>query len=175
MYYNCSTIVLQFVVVPVGGRARYLLGQDVPLEGGGGRAEGVRDGDRVRGQGAELDVHVVVGVGAADGRDALAGLALGGEGVGAGAISGGHVPGHRLEVEPELADVIGHLGDGINAGASGGGRVGAGVAGVPDVAGVGGDGGGAGGGGDDTADSWWWGRLKAAIYTRVLSGITSAF
>ena len=103
---------------------------------------------------------MVVGVGAADRGEALAGGAEGREGVGAGAVGGGDVARHRLEVEAELADVVGDLGDGVNTGAGGGGGVGAGVARVPDVAGVGGEGGGAGRGGDDAANSWWRGRVR---------------
>ena len=62
-----------------------------------------------------------------------------------------HEPGEGLEVQPQLADVVRDLADGVLAGAGRGG-VGAGVARVPDVGGVGGDGGPAGGGRDDAAD-----------------------
>ena len=54
--------------------------------------------------------------------------------------------------EPQLADVVGHFSNSEGAGASVRGSVCAGVARVPDVRGVGGDGGPAGGGGDDAAD-----------------------
>ena len=62
-----------------------------------------------------------------------------------------HEPGEGLEVQPQLADVVRDLADGVLA-APGRGGVGAGVSRVPDVGGVGGDGGPAGGGGDDAAD-----------------------
>ena len=54
--------------------------------------------------------------------------------------------------KPQLADVVGHFSNSEGAGASVRGSVGAWVARVPDVGGVGGDGGAAGGGGDDAAD-----------------------
>jgi len=46
-----------------------------------------------------------------------------------------------LEIQSQLANIIRNLADGVGAGASAGGAVGAGVVGVPDVGGVGGDGG----------------------------------
>ena len=56
------------------------------------------------------------------------------------------------DLEPQLADVVGHFSNSEGAGASVRGSVCAGVARVPDVRGVSGDGGPAGGGGDDAAD-----------------------
>ena len=108
---------------------------------------------------------MVVGVGPADGGDALAGLAEGSEGVGARAGGRSDVAGHRLEVQAELADVIRDLGDGVGAGACGGGGVSARVAGVPDVAGVGGDASPAGGGGHDAADTEAGGTVASARAT----------
>ena len=55
------------------------------------------------------------------------------------------------DLEPQLADVVGHFSNSEDAGASSSWSEGAGVARVPDVGGVGGDGGPAGGGGDDAA------------------------
>ena len=55
-----------------------------------------------------------------------------------------------LEIQPQLAHILRHLDDGAGAGAGAGGAVGAGVAEIPDVGGVGGDGGTACGGGDYT-------------------------
>ena len=52
-----------------------------------------------------------------------------------------------------MADIIRLLAEGVGAGGGTGGRVAAGVARVPDVGGVGGDGRAAGGGVDHTADS----------------------
>ena len=53
---------------------------------------------------------VIVGVGAADGGRILAGLPRRREAVGAGARRRGRQePGERLEVEPQLAHVRGHL------------------------------------------------------------------
>ena len=52
-----------------------------------------------------------------------------------------HEPGEGLEVQPQLTDVVGHLAEGVCAGGGTGGGVAAGVVGVPDVGGVGGDGG----------------------------------
>ena len=57
------------------------------------------------------------------------------------------------DLEPQLADVVGHFSNSEDAGASSSWSEGAGVARVPDVRGVGGDGGVAGGGGDDAADT----------------------
>ena len=94
---------------------------------------------------------MVVSVGAADAGRVLASLASSSHVVRAGANgSGGGKPGEGLEVKPQLADVIGHLVEGEGTGASCGGGVGAGVVGVPDVCGVGGDGGAAGGSGNNT-------------------------
>ena len=56
------------------------------------------------------------------------------------------------DLEPQLADVVGHFSNSEDAGASSSWSEGAGVSRVPDVGGVGGDGGVAGGGGDDAAD-----------------------
>ena len=56
------------------------------------------------------------------------------------------------DLEPQLADVVGHFSNSEDAGASSSWSEGAGVARVPDVGGVGGDGGPTGGGGDDAAD-----------------------
>ena len=53
---------------------------------------------------------MIVGVGAADGGRVLAGLPRRREAVGAGASPRGRQePGERLEVEPQLAHVRGHL------------------------------------------------------------------
>ena len=52
---------------------------------------------------------------------------------------GGGEPGECLEIQPELADIIRLLAEGVGAGGGTGGRVAAGVARVPDVGGVGGD------------------------------------
>ena len=94
---------------------------------------------------------VVSSVGATDDRGVLAGLASSSHVVRASANgSGGGKPGEGLEVKPQLADVIGHLVEGEGAGASCGGGVGAGVVGVPDVGGVGGEGASTGGGVDNT-------------------------
>ena len=62
-------------------------------------------------------------------------------------------PRECLKVQPELADVIRDLVEGVGAGGGTGGRVAAGVSRVPDVGGVGGDGGATGGGVDHTAHS----------------------
>ena len=56
------------------------------------------------------------------------------------------------EEEPQLTDVVRALSYSEGASSPSGRRVCAGVARVPDVRGVGGDGGAAGGGGDDAAD-----------------------
>ena len=66
---------------------------------------------------------------------------------------GSHEPSECLEVQPELTDVVRDLVEGVGAGRGTGGRVAAGVARVPDVGGVGGDGGATSGGVDHTADS----------------------
>ena len=42
---------------PVRSRARYLLRQDVPLEGGGGRPQRVRHRHRVRRRRAKFNIH----------------------------------------------------------------------------------------------------------------------
>jgi len=59
---------------------------------------------------------------------------------------------HGLEVNPELADIIGALGHLDLAAAGGGGGVGAREIRVPDIACVGRDGGATGGGGDDATN-----------------------
>ena len=68
---------------------------------------------------------------------------------GTGAVH--HEPREGLEVQSELTDVVGHLVDGEGAGGGAAGFVPAGVGGVPDVGGVGGDRGATAGGGDDAA------------------------
>ena len=74
-----------------------------------------------------------------------------GQGVVAVSSSGrGGEPGESLEVQPELADIVRLLAEGVGAGGGAGGGVAAGVARVPDVGGVGGDGGATCGGVDDT-------------------------
>ena len=94
---------------------------------------------------------MVVSVGATDAGRVLASLTSSSHVVRAGANrSGGGKPGEGLEVKPQLADVIGHLVEGEGAGASCGGGVGAGVVGVPDVGGVGGEGASTGGCVDNT-------------------------
>ena len=65
----------------------------------------------------------------------------------------GGEPGECLEIQPELTDIIRLLAEGVGAGGGTGGRVAAGVARVPDVGGVGGDGRATGGGVDHTAHS----------------------
>ena len=62
-------------------------------------------------------------------------------------------PRECLEVQPELADVSRDLVEGEGAGGGAGGRVAAGVARVPHVGGVGGDGRATGGAVDHTAHS----------------------
>ena len=94
---------------------------------------------------------VVSSVGATDDRRVLASLSSSSHVLRAGTNgSGGGKPGEGLEVKPQLADVIGHLVEGEGTGASCGGGVGAGVVGVPDVGGVGGEGAATGGGVDNT-------------------------
>ena len=65
----------------------------------------------------------------------------------------GGEPGECLEVQPELTYVIRDLVEGVGAGGGTGCRVAAGVARVPDVGGVGGDGRATGGAVEHTADS----------------------
>ena len=65
----------------------------------------------------------------------------------------GGKPGECLEVQSELADIVRLLAEGVGAGGGAGGRVAAGVARVPHVGGVGGDGRATGGGVDHTAHS----------------------
>ena len=62
-------------------------------------------------------------------------------------------PRECLEVQSELTDVSGDLVEGEGAGGGAGGRVAAGVARVPHVGGVGGDGRATGGAVEHTADS----------------------
>ena len=77
-----------------------------------------------------------------------------GQGVVTGSSGGGGGKTREcLEVQSELADVSGDLVEGVGTGGGTGGRVAAGVARVPDVGGVGGDGRATGGGVDHTADT----------------------
>ena len=95
---------------------------------------------------------MVSGVGPADCWRILPRLARHGEAVSADGTGGvDHEPGEGLEVQPELADVVGDLLDGEGAGGGTAGLVAAGVGGVPDVGRVGGDRGATAGGGDDAA------------------------
>ena len=94
---------------------------------------------------------VISSVGPTDDRRVLASLSSSSHVVRTGTNgSGGGKPREGLEVKPQLADVIGHLVEGEGTGASCGGGVGAGVVGVPDVGGVGGEGAATGGGVDNT-------------------------
>ena len=95
---------------------------------------------------------MVAGVGATDGGGVHVSSSSHGQGVLAGSV-GFRKSRHGLEVQPQLADVVGHLGEGVGTGGGTGGRVAAGIARVPDVGGVGGDSAATGGGGDHTAYS----------------------
>jgi len=139
---------------PPGGRAGDLPGQDVEtlLSADTSRPIGQSYLGGVCRGGSELSVHVVSGVGSADCWRILPRLARHGEAVSADGTGGvDHEPGEGLEVQPELADVVGDLLDGEGAGGGTAGLVAAGVGGVPDVGRVGGDRGAAAGGGDDAA------------------------
>jgi len=96
---------------PVRSRAGYLLRQDIPLEGGGGRPQGVRHRHRVRRRRAKFNVHVVVGVGATDGWKSLSSFAFGGQIIRTFSFGGGHEARHRLEVKAELANIRGYFGN----------------------------------------------------------------
>ena len=91
---------------------------------------------------------------ATDGGRVDSSLSRHGQGVVAVSSSGrGGEPGESLEVQPELADIVRLLAEGVGAGGGAGGGVAAGVARVPDVGGVGGDGGATCGAVDDTTHS----------------------
>ena len=127
-------------------------------------------------------ITVVSSVGPADGGRVDTGLTRSSKTVSAGTSRRRHSthsePGERLEVKskgghyndwslvnnqrkhfrsfqhsPQLTDIVRDFVDGEDTCSPSGGGVGAGVARVPDVRGVGGDGGPAGGGGDDAAHS----------------------
>ena len=65
----------------------------------------------------------------------------------------GVVTSHRLEIQPQLTHVITDLVDSVGACARTAGGVRAGIAGIPDVGGVGGDDAATGGAVDHTADT----------------------
>ena len=68
-------------------------------------------------------------------------------------VTASHHARESLKIQPQLTNVIRHLADGVLARPGAAHSVGAGVARVPDVGGVGGDGGATSGGADDAADS----------------------
>ena len=110
---------------------------------------------------------------ATDGGRVHACLPSHGEGViAASSGGGGGEPRECLEVQPELADVSRDLVEGVGAGGGTGGRVAAGVARVPDVGGVGGDGRATGGGVDHAADTET--SSAVSISTAALSGALRA-
>ena len=89
-----------------------------------------------------LQLTVIAGVGPTDGGRVHASLSSHGQSVVTRPGSGrGRESREGLEVQPQLTDVVGHLAEGVCAGGCTGGGVAAGVVGVPDVGGVGGDGG----------------------------------
>ena len=95
---------------------------------------------------------MVARVGSTDSWRIFAGLSRGFKLVCADPSSGCCVASHGLEVKSQLTDVARQLADRCGAGApSAGGSNTTGVARVPDVGVVGGEGGATGGGGDDTA------------------------
>ena len=101
-----------------------------------------------------LQLTVIACVSAADGGRVHSCLSSHGQGVVAGSCGGrGGKPGESLEVQSELADIVRLLAEGVGTGGGAGGRVAAGVARVPHVGGVGGDGRATGGGVEHTADS----------------------
>ena len=94
---------------------------------------------------------VIVCVGSTDARGVLPRFSSRSKGVSAGAsVGGGGEARECLEVQSELADIIWGFVDGELTCSSAGGGVGAGVVGVPDVGGVGGDAGATWGGGNHT-------------------------
>ena len=96
---------------------------------------------------------MVASVGSTDSWRIFARLSRGFKLVCADPSSGCCVASHGLEVKSQLTDVARQLADRCGAGApSAGGSDTTGVARVPDVGVVGGEGGATGGGGDDTAD-----------------------
>ena len=93
---------------------------------------------------------MIAGVGSTDARGVLSSLSSSSEVVIAGASSCCGKSRESLEIQPQLANVIRNLADGVGTGTSTGGCIWAGVVWIPDVGGVGGDGGAACGGGDYT-------------------------
>ena len=101
-----------------------------------------------------LQLTVIACVRATDGGRVHPCLSSHGQGVVAvSSGGGGGKPGECLKVQSELADIVRLLAEGVGAGGGAGGRVAAGVARVPDVGGVGGDGGATRGAVDDTTHS----------------------
>ena len=98
-----------------------------------------------------LQLTVIACVSATDGRRVHPCLSSHGQGVVAG--SSGDRGGKCLKVQSKLADIVRLLAEGECAGGGTGGRVAAGVARVPHVGGVGGDGRATGGAVEHTADS----------------------
>ena len=80
-------------------------------------------------------------VGPTDVRGVLSSLSSSSEVVIAGTSSCCGKSRKSLEIQPQLANVIRNLADGVGTGTSTGGSVGARIVGVPDVGRVGGDGG----------------------------------
>ena len=101
-----------------------------------------------------LQLTVIACVSATDGGRVHSCLSSHGQGVVAGSSGGrGGKPGESLEVQSELADIVRLLAEGVGTGGGAGSRVAAGVARVPHVGGVGGDGRATGGAVDHTAHS----------------------
>ena len=110
---------------------------------------------------------------ATDGGGVDSSLSRHGQGVVAVSSSGrSGEPGESLKVQPELADIVRLLAEGVGAGGGTGGCVAAGVSRVPDVGGVGGDGSATGGGVDHTAHSKPSGTVP--VSTTALSGALRA-
>jgi len=111
-------------------------------------------GDSVGGSCPKFSVHVIACVSSTDRRRIHPSLSSHGQGVIARPGSGGgDKPGECLEIQPQLADIVRDLADAEGTTSCTARRVAAGVARVPDVGGVGGDGGATGSGVDHTADS----------------------